>query len=423
MPENDLETAVWQAEAAVVRQQRRTVRVLIAGQVIGSFGMGASPSVGILLAEEVMGSELLAGVARTSATLGAAIFGIPLALLAVRSGRRIALSLGWSIAALGALVLIFAATVQAPALLIGGMLLFGAGTAVGLQSRFAATDLARPARRGRTLSLVVWSGTFGSVLGPNLGVPGEVVARWFGLPPLAGAFVISVLMVAIAAILIMILLRPDPLLTASSRRVSDPTLDAQAHRRRGSFRAVIPALWRIPSARFALLALVGAHVSMVSLMTMTPVHMHHHGAGLSLVGITISVHVVGMFAFAPVVGWASDRWGPVRVIVAGQLIFIAGAIVSLIWAQASDQVMVSLFLLGLGWSCGTVPGSILLSDSVPAEIRPSAQGVVDTTMNTAAAGVALLSGPMFALVGFGGLSVVAIVVAVPILILATRQRS
>ncbi|QGN34753.1 MFS transporter [Microlunatus sp. Gsoil 973] len=406
----------WQQRPDIITAQRRSVRLLIIGQVLGSFGMGAAPSVGVLLAEQVTNSETMAGLARTSMTLGAALAGIPLALLAARGGRRVSLSVGWFVAAFGAAVLIGAAITTNAALMITGMLLFGCGTAVGLQSRFAATDLVLPALRGRTLSFVVWSGTLGTVLGPNLGPPGEWVSRLLGLPPLAGAFVISIVVMTIAGLVIALLLRPDPLLTAARYEAQ-----TDSRGRRPSIREVFTTLWSIRPARFALLVVIGAHLSMVSLMTMTPVQLSHHGSGLTIVGITISIHVLGMFALSPVVGYASDRIGATRVIMIGQLIFLGSTVTAIISAGSAGWTMISLFLLGLGWSCGTVPGSILLTESVPAAIRPSSQGMVDTAMNGFAALAALISGPIFAGVGFGGLSLMAVVVSVPLLAYAIRM--
>jgi MFS family permease len=406
----------WQSRPEILAAQRRTVRLLIIAQVLGSFGMGAAPSVGVLLAEEVTHSDTMAGLARTSSTLGAALAGIPLALLAARAGRRVSLSLGWFVAALGGAVLIAAAVTANTGLMIGGMLLFGCGTAVILQSRFAATDLVLPEQRGKTLAFVVWSGTLGTVLGPNLGPPGERLSRLLGLPALAGAFVISIVVMVAAGVILLVLLRPDPLLTADRYEVHD-----QHGPDRPPLREVFRILWSIPHARFALLVVIGAHLSMVSLMTMTPVQMHHYGSSLTIVGITISIHVLGMFALSPLVGYASDRIGSIRVIMIGQLIFIASTVTAIISGGNAGWTMISLFLLGFGWSCGTVPGSILLTESVPAEIRPSSQGLVDTSMNAFAALAALISGPIFILVGFGGLSIMAVLVAVPLLGYAIRM--
>lgn len=409
-------TAGWQERPEIIAAQSRSVRLLIMGQILGSFGMGAAPSVGVLLAEQVTHSETMAGLARTSMTLGAALAGIPLAVLATRGGRRVALSIGWFVAALGAAALIGAAITGLAGLMIGGMLVFGCGSAVGLQSRFAATDLVMPARRGRTLAFVVWSGTLGTVLGPNLGEPGAWVSGRLGLPPLAGAFVISIVAVVVAGLLILFLLRPDPLLTAARYEIR-----AAGDSRRRSIHQVFTTLWSIPSARFALVTVIGAHLTMVSLMTMTPVQLSHHGSSLTIVGITISIHVLGMYALSPLVGYASDRVGPVRVIMFGQLIFLGSTVTAILSAGAAGWTMLSLFLLGLGWSCGTVPGSTLLTESVPASVRPSSQGLVDSAMNGFAALAALISGPIFAAVGFGGLSLIAVLVAVPLLAYAIHM--
>ena len=414
-PQNDAEgkvegdVAPWQSTPAIIAQQRRAVRLLIFAQIFGSFGMGASASVGVLLVESVIDSEALAGLARTSLTLGAALLGVPLAYLAANKGRRISLSVGWLLGAMGSASLILAAIASNPVLVIAGMTLFGAGTAAGLQTRFSATDLALPARRGRTLSIVVWSSMFGSVLGPNLGVPGEYVARWLGLPPLAGAFVIAATMLLIAGLILFVWLRPDPLLTAQSHQavvVGNP-----GAKKRGSFPLVLSTIWKLPVARFALIAVVVSHVSMVSLMTMTPVHMQHNGASISIIGITISIHVLGMFAFAPIVGYASDKLGPTTVIIGGQVIFVGSALTVILLGQDTIHMMVTLFLLGLGWSCGTVPGSILVSSSVPPEIRVPTQGVVDTLMNSIAALAAFASGPAFVLLGFEGLAAGVVILA------------
>lgn len=395
----------WQADPAIVAQQRRAVRLLVIAQIFGSFGMGASASVGVLLVQDVIANEALAGLARTSLTLGAALLGVPLALIAARGGRRVSLGLGWTLGALGAIALILSAVTSSIPLVIGGMTLFGAGTAAGLQTRFSSTDLALPQRRGRTLAMVVWTGTLGSVVGPNLGVPGAIVADWLGLPELAGAFVIAGVMQAVAAVVLFVGLRPDPLLTAQRRQDAENGTAPGTPRRRMSAGAVLGAIWSRPAARFAFLSVVISHVSMVALMTMTPVHMDHEGATLTFIGVTISIHVLGMFALSPVVGWASDKLGPVTVILIGQLIFAASATVAIGIGYEWYSITSSLFLLGLGWSCGTVPGAVLLSSSVPPEVRTQSQGTVDTTMNLIAAAAAFSAGPVFGLVGFGGLAV------------------
>ena len=129
----------WQEAAPVVAAQRRTLRVLVTSQVVGGIGVGAAASLGALLAESVTGSTALAGLARTSSTLGAAFFGLPLAMLAMKRGRRAALSLGWALATVGGVVIVVSAIEGSVVVLILGMLMFGSGSATNLQSRFASS--------------------------------------------------------------------------------------------------------------------------------------------------------------------------------------------------------------------------------------------------------------------------------------------
>lgn len=392
----------WQETEEVVAAQRRTLRCLVVAQVLGAFGTGASASVGVLLVQDVIAAEWLAGIARTTLTLGAALLGVPLAWLAGRRGRRTALATGWGLAALGAVLLVLAAIIRDAALVLGGMTLFGAGTATQLQSRFAATDLAVPQHRGRTLATVVWTGTLGTVVGPNLGVPGAWLADAVGLPELGGAFVIAAATSVLALLVIGVFLRPDPLRLAAARE------PAPGRPRAGG---VLRTLWAEPTARFAVTAVVASHVAMVALMTMTPVHMDHEGSSVGMVGLTISAHVLGMFAFAPLVGWAGDRFGHVRVVLAGQAVFAASALVALLVGYDWLSISVVLFLLGLGWSCATVGGAVLLTEHAPADVRIPAQGRVDTLMNAVAAAGAFAAGPVFALVGYAGLAVAVLLLA------------
>jgi MFS family permease len=404
----------WQAAPDVAGIQRRTVWMLMAAQVIGGIGIGAGASLGALLAEAVTGSEATAGLARTCSTLGAAVVALPLALLASRRGRRIALGLGWALAAVGAVLLVASAATMNVPLLIIGMLLFGAGTATNLQSRFAATDLAEPRHRARALSVVVWSTTIGSVLGPNLAGPGRAVASWFGVTATAGGFVISAMVLAAGALAMWVFLRPDPLLTAQHHARLAGSPHARPQR---SLSVTARAIAASPLTRFAFVTVVLGHTVMAAVMTMTPVHMADHGASLELIGMTISVHVLGMYAFSPVVGMISDRIGRVPAILIGQCVFVASAVIAGLSGSSTVLVTAGLFLLGLGWSFALVAGSTLLGESVDEAIRPTVQGTADMAMNMLAAVAAGVSGVIQSSIGFGGLNAVAGVLTIPVLLL------
>jgi len=390
--------------------QTRTVSLLAAAQIVGGVGVGASVSIGSLLAESIARSEAYAGLARTASVLGAAAIGVPLALLAQRRGRRASLSVGWLVAATGSALLVLAAVVRSIPLLVVGMLLFGVGSATNLQSRYAAADLALPHRRARALSVVVWSTTVGAVIGPNLGTPGTAVASALGIPPLAGAFVLSTGFVLLAALLLAGWLRPDPLLLAQQHQIGAEPVWA-------SRTAAFDRLRRSPRAGFAFVTVVLGHTVMSAVMTMTPVSLADEGMGLTVVGVTIAAHVIGMYAFSPVVGWLADRLGRLPVVLIGQGVFLAAVLAAGLGHRSMPVAMSGLFLLGLGWSFSLVAGSAMLSEATPAPLRPTMQGTADTAMNLVAAVAAGLSGPLMGRIGFGGLNAIAALFVLPVLVL------
>lgn len=395
-----------------LRVQRRTVRVLMLAQVVGGIGVGSSLAVSGLLAEDLSGSQTWSGFAVTSITLGAGVFAIPLARIADVRGRRVALAAGWGIATAGALGVILAAALGWFPLLLGTLVVFGAGSAANLQSRYAAADLADDATRARSLAVVVWSTTVGSVVGPNLNGPGGAVGRFLGLPELAGPYVFSALSFAGGGLTMWILLRPDPLLLARRLAAAAPVKAATAAPPARSAWAAIRAS---RTAVLAVASVVLGHAVMVSVMSMTPVHMKHHGADLTIVGLTISLHIAGMYAFSPLVGWAADKIGRIPVIVTGQLVLLAAFAVAGLSGRTVPLTMVGLVLLGVGWSCSMVAGSALLAESVPQQDRPRVQGTSDLLMNLAGAGGGALSGTVLSATGYGGLNAAAGLIVVPVL--------
>ena len=377
--------------------------VLVATQVTGSIGTGASVSVGAVLAAALSGSAAWSGSASMMTALGAALWALPLAKVATRRGRRLALSLGWGVSCLGAVLVIVAASTHSFPLLLPAMGLLGAGTAAGLQSRFAATDLAAPEARARSLAIVVWFSTIGAVAGPNLTRPGASVADWLHIPELAGPFVFSAVAAAIATVVLFRWHRPDPLARNESRT--------------RSFRVGWTILTTTPRARFGVIAIACAQAVMVSLMSMTPVHMQEHGETLTIIGLSISLHIAGMYGLSPVMGWLADRWGPVRTVMAGQAVLVCAALVAATAGDSMTRVGIGLVVLGIGWSMTTVAGSAMVGDSVSLAERPSVQGLSDLVMSLTGALGAALAGVVLSWLTYGGLAAVAGVLAIPVLLL------
>lgn len=381
--------------------QRRTVGTLALAQVVGGIGNGAGLAVGALLIEDVTGSAGWAGLSVVAMTLGAAGFTIPLSNFAVHRGRRPALTAGWLGGALGAVTVVIGAELASLPLLLLGFLLFGSSTAANLQSRFAAADRAEPAAVGRSISLVVWATTIGSVAGPNLTGPGASVARALGIPELAGPQVFSAIAFTGAGLLTWLLLRPDPLDRRDAAAPPPPRIAAALPHVRGTTAVAI--------ASVAL-----SHAVMVAVMALTPVHMSGHGASLSIIGFTISLHIAGMFALSPVFGWMTDRWGAEPTILMGQAVLILACGIAGTAGESNVQITVGLVLLGVGWSMSVIAGAALLTRSVDAEVRPLVQGFSDLTMNLAGAAGGLVAGVVVALWSFGALSGVAALLTLPV---------
>jgi MFS family permease len=376
--------------------------------------MGATLSLGALLAAELSGSSAWSGMAATMSTLGAAVVAVPLARLARSRGRRISLSTGALIAGSGAVLAISAVAVDVFPLLLIALMLLGAGSATNLQARFAATDLSGTRFRARDLSIVVWSTTIGAVLGPNLFGPGEIVGAALGLPPMTGAFVFSLIATVGAATVYSFGLRPDPLLTALASRAADVT----SPRQRGGL-AIVRANH---SARYAVAVIALSHTTMVALMSMAPVHLREHGATLTVVGLTISLHVAGMYALSPVFGWLADRLGRTPVILFGQALLLAALTLFWLAGDSRTAIIIGLILLGLGWSASVVAGSALIAESVGVGDRAALQGFSDLSMNAAGALGGASAGLVLSAVGYSGLGLVTMLLA-SVIVLWTVLRS
>lgn len=424
------------------RVQRRSVFLLSASQLLSGVGNGATLSIGSLLAVDLSGSEAWAGSITTVLTLAAAIAALPLARLAEARGRRVGLVTGLVAAMIGALLFIVAVMARSFPVLILGATFLGLGTAANLQARFAAVDLAEPEHRGRSLSTVVWAITIGAVAGPNLIQPGALVGQALGLPPIAGPFVFSAAGLLLAALLLFLGLRPDPLLLA--RRLASSAHDSGGTGSipfRGTVRSGLRAVRSSPQALLALAAVIAAHGVMVAVMSMTPLHLQqlvdgshagHHGGttdstdALVIIGVTISLHIAGMFALSPVWGWLTDKAGRLQTIAIGHGLLLVAVFIAGFGQHEPTLVTAGLILLGLGWSAATIAGSTMLAESVSQDERVTVQGVSDTLMGAAGAIGGATSGLLLAWIGYQGLNVASSLVAAAVLALtlamALRRR-
>ncbi|MWA08140.1 MFS transporter [Streptomyces sp. BA2] len=406
------------------RTQQRILTVLFASQVLSGLGLAAGTTVAALLVQDMLHSTALAGLSSGLLTAGSALAAIAVGRLSQARGRRPGLAAGYLVGALGAVGVTTAAANDSPALLFVALFLYGAGTAVNLQARYAGADLAAPAHRARSISTVVVATTVGGVAGPALAGPTGHLAQALGLPSLTGLFVVAAAAFTLAALTLLIWLRPDPLLLARTVHADTSTDSAQPT---SATAASVPGTpRREPSLPLGVLVLVLTQAVMVAVMTMTPVHMHAHGHGTAASGLVIALHVGAMYLPSPLTGRLVDRFGSATIAVWAALTLLAAGVLA---ATAPDDsvalLALALILLGLGWNFGLVSGTAIVTDAAPVATRAKTQGLVDVAVAIAGAAGGMISGLVVAAASYSALAITGAVIALallPVIIATARKR-
>lgn len=418
---SDVDDRAAYTEADRERLQRRSLRVLLLSQVLSGAGLAAGITVGALLAEDMLGTTGLSGLPTALFTVGSAAAAVVVGSLSDRRGRRTGLAAGYAAGAVGGAGVALAAVLDSVPLLLVALLVYGAGTATNLQARYAGADLSLPERRGTAISTILVGTTLGAVAGPNVVRPVGRLAQASGIPSLAGPFVLAALAYGLAAVVLLVRLRPDPLLVARSLAAQQDAAAAEQRRRSG---AAAPVAQEVDRAALRLggTSMVVTQLVMVAVMTMTPVHMRDHGHGLGATGLVIGLHVAAMFLPSPVTGRLADRYGPRPVAAAGGVALLGAGLTATTAPDDSVALLsVALVLLGLGWNLGLLAGTTLVAAAVPADGRARVQGRLDVAVALAGAAGGITSGVVVAGTSYGTLACVSGVLAFAVLAAAVRH--
>lgn len=393
--------------------QRRTLRVLTVGQLVGAAALASAVTVGAFVVQGILGQETpWAGLATATVTTGTAFMSQLLARRMARHGRRPGLQLGYGLAVVGGIVAGLGAEREQLAVFLPGLFLYGSGQAANLLARYAATDLAEPEERSRAMSRIVFASTFGAVLGPLLIGPAEAAGQeWFGLEKYTGPWLFSTVFFVGAMVNTAVRLRPDPLVVAGG------TVAGASGPGRPSVRSALAVIGAVPMARLALLAMVISQVTMVAVMAMTPVHLKLHGHE-EVSQYVVSTHIAGMYAFSPLVGRFSDRRGRLPAILLGSLILVGSTVLAALSGDVEQLLFPSLWALGLGWNLGLIGGSSLLTESVPEQHRVAVQGTADLLMSFCGGMAGFASGFVRRAVGYHMLANLATLAAGALLVAA-----
>lgn len=386
------------------RLQRRTLRVLVGGQIVGAAALGSSVTVGAFVVQEILGDMTpWGGIATATSTIGTAFMAQMLARVMARKGRRAGLTRGYLLATLGCAVAAVGVELMFLPVFIVGLFLFGNGQAANLLARYAATDLATSDSRGSAMSRVVFASTFGAVFGPLLIGPAQWAGtEWFGLHKYSGPWLFSAIFLSLAALNTVTRLRPDPLVASGAVGATPAP--------RPPIRTVVAMIWSSPRGRLAVTAMIVSQATMVAVMTMTPVHLRLHGhEGVSV--YVVSLHIAGMFAFSPLIGRFTDTYGRYSAIVTAGVVLAVSLAIATFSGDVEWLLFPSLWLLGIGWNFGLIGGSSLLVDSVPDKERVAVQGTADLLMSFCGGVAGFSSGFIRRAFGFHVLSAVALVAA------------
>ncbi|MCP1094761.1 MFS transporter [Bacillaceae bacterium OS4b] len=370
---------------------KRTLIIISISQIFGGAGLAAGVTVGALLAQQMLGTDAFAGVPSGLFTLGSAGAALIVGRLSQRYGRRTGLTAGFMIGGLGAIGVIMAAIINSVFLLFASLLIYGAGTATNLQARYAGTDLANNKQRATAISITMVFTTFGAVAGPNLvNVMGDF-ALSIGVPSLAGPFILSAAAFILAGLVLFVLLRPDPLVIARAIEASK-----QESNRLG-YSADTEQMVKKRGIIVGAAIMVLTQIVMVAIMTMTPVHMRHHGHDLGEIGLVIGFHIAAMYLPSLVTGVLVDKFGRTAMAIAsGATLLLAGLISAIAPGDSMILLVIALSLLGLGWNFGLISGTALIVDSTDTSNRAKTQGTVDVLIALSGASGGALSGMIVA---------------------------
>jgi MFS family permease len=386
-------------------------------------GMGnqTTPTLAPIIVVQMLGSATLSGLGSSILGLSRLFIAYPVGWLTDRYGRKAGLMLGLWLTLVGTLVIGVAMLLGSFPLVVVGLVIFGLGVGAGQQLRLAAADMFVPARRGEGLGYVLTGSLIGAVAAPVLIWAGEALASLTGQDRLTIVWFLLPIII-VPSMLLVLLVRPDPKTIAQNLETYYPGYVSPASDRapapEGNRLGVWLRNYPLSTAFANSFAALGV---MSMMMAMTSLALDHHGYGLSLISVSVSLHVVGMFGFSIPFGRLSDRFGRRNVMLIGNVIIAIGAILV---PTSPDYLVITAgtFLVGLGWSCVNVASSALITEVVGPSERGRVIGLSDTISQASTIILPLSGGPLVEWAGLPALAVVSLAVLAGPVIMLSRLR-
>ncbi|GFE52365.1 MFS transporter [Roseobacter cerasinus] len=319
--------------------------------------------------------SMLAGIAVAS----------PLSLFMGRYGRRMGFLLGAGAQISGAGLAVVALVMQNFILLCLAHAALGCALICVNYFRFAAAEAVSEAQRPQAISFTLASGLVAALIGPEL-------FSWskdaLAPTPLAGAYATIALLGVLGAL---------PVLGLRMRPVEQPV---QTTPQFAKLREIVA---QNPKVLVAIGVAALSQAIMVLLMTPTPLAMIGCDFVEDQAADVIRWHVVAMFAPGFVSGALIKRFGAERVAISGLALILFSALVALSGVELMNFYS-ALIVLGVGWNFGFVSGTYMLQSALSARDAPLVQGANDTLLAISATTASLLSGALYAGIGWLGLA-------------------
>lgn len=399
-----------------MRDTQKITWTLSLAHALSSTAFLAAATITSIVGADLSGRPELAGLPSAVFQLGVAASALALGYTMDRLGRRRTLSIGFVVGSFGAALAAWAIVARTFTGFLYALALMGPASAAAGLSRFVAAEVHPVQERGRAIAMVVVGGTAGTLVWPLVSVGlGPLLARRH-LSEFVWPFGMSMVLLALASVVLTVFLRPDPGVLAMT--IAPHSGDARPP---GGRPSSLGAILQRPGASVAMASMIAGHAIMVMVMVITPLHMRNHDHGVTAISITTSLHVFGMFAFSILSGRLADRIGRAPVIIAGAVLLMFACVTTPLSPEVAPITM-GLFLLGLGWNLCFVGGSSLLADQLSPDERARTQGFNDLLMWVVAAAGSFLSGQMFAAVGYGTMGVISAALAGVPLALALRWQ-
>lgn len=351
-----------------------------------AFGMGASSLV--MTTAAVVGNILATD--KTLSTLPVALMfvgtmatTVPASFLMRRMGRKVGFMVGIAIGLAGCAVTTSAILGGSFAIFCVGMMLIGSSTAFVQYYRFAAADTASLEFRSTAISLVMAGGVVAALIGPNLATFAKDL---FAPVTFAGSFASLALLQVGAFAAISFIAIPQTAFGSSG----------------GGGRS-LRAIAAQPAFVVAVVSATLGYAVMTFVMTATPLAVVGCDYPFADAAFVIQWHVLGMFVPSFFTGRLIKRYGVLRVMSAGVMMYAGTMAFGLTGTDLLKNFWAALVLLGVGWNFLYVGGTTLLTETYAPEEKAKAQALNDFTVSTTVALASLSSGALQTRFGWEGI--------------------